>query len=127
MVRFFAALRMTRLFRCPQALPDVPGGVPDGFIVHEVQGVLIPEELQVRGEILVGVPELQAHRQKGKQGHTKGHVPFPLFHAAETLAGMAEGGRVLIKVSGGTVQTVESKALLKLRNPARSAKLKEFY
>ena len=33
----------------------------------------------------------------------------------------------IFKVSGGTVQTVESKALLKLRNPARSAKLKDFY
>ncbi len=33
----------------------------------------------------------------------------------------------IFKVSGGTVQTVESKALLKLRNPVYSVKLREFY
>ena len=56
--------------------------VPGGFVVHELQKILIKLKLHGGREFLIGLPELQEHIDVLKYRNAVGNITFTGWHAA---------------------------------------------
>lgn len=74
--------------------------VVGGLVPDEVQGVLIPQNGQTGGKILVGGPELEEHRQKREGVQPEGHVPPALPPPPQGGAGPRQLGGPPVEAPG---------------------------
>ena len=58
---------ISRLHILGDPAAQVSGGEPGGLIAKKQQSIFVPEQIQLGGEVLVGVPEPQQHRQIREQ------------------------------------------------------------
>ena len=64
--------------------------------MEEAVGVAIPHQLQFRREVLIALPELEQHREKGRDGNAAGKIrprKARLLDAAQLDAGFLQFSR----------------------------------
>ena len=84
----------------------MPGGVISRFVAHELEGVLVPQELEARRKFLVAAPEAKLHRQKWEQRQRIADVCAGKLRAAEGFARARQRRRVAVKAFGVAVKQV---------------------
>ena len=72
--------------------------------MQEAVGVAIPHQLQFRREVLIALPELEQHREKGRDGNAAGKIrprKAGLLHAPQLEAGCFQFLQTTVKEGGG--------------------------